>query len=249
VYREGEYERAYVGTIEVLRTQPDRSVCRVLEELSQRPIVKGDRVAPELAGKVVTLTARTVSIDATGKITLEGAPVALPELPEALCSAVSDPARVHLWIAAHPDVEYSRIVELITECSSAGIPKFSYVAHPDTRDTRAPAAEPTSETPKTDAATLNIDAEGRITLNGVKITLDVLPETLQGLGHEPDGKGPAVSEVLVVAHPDASHQRVVEVLDACAQAGVAGVRLAVAGDEEPTRPLPIPRAEPKPAED
>jgi biopolymer transport protein ExbD len=107
------------------------------------------------------------------------------------------------------------------------------------------APEPTSETPKTDADMLNIDAEGLITLNGVKITLDVLHEALQALRQEPERK----SGVLVVAHPDANHQRVVEVLDACAQAGISKVRLATATDENKTRPQPIPRAEPKPADD
>lgn len=238
----------YAGRIEVLEIQPDRAVCRILAEFLQRPVQKGDRVAiklPEGGGAAVSRPARqpdarspevisiTISIDATGEITLKGTPVALRELPEVLCSAVSDPARVHLWIAAHPEVEYSRIVELITECSKAGIPKFSFMAHPDTRDTRAPATEPKSETPQTDADTLNIDAEGQITLNGVKITSDVLRE----------GKRLAGSRVLVVAHPDANHERVVEVLDACAQAGIAGVRLAVPSDVEPTRPLPVPRGE------
>lgn len=140
VYRREGAAGKYVGRIEVLLTQPDRSICRVLSDFLQRPIRKGDRVATELLRIGAAPHSESVDIDAHGQIRIAGKPVTLEELCKILSAAASQHAHVHLSVAAHPKVGHQRVVDLITECQQAGVEKFSFRVYPGTRDEGPPAA-------------------------------------------------------------------------------------------------------------
>ena len=48
VVRMGGGASVYVGRIEVMRTTPDRAVCRVIPDMLKSPIQRGDRVYDKL---------------------------------------------------------------------------------------------------------------------------------------------------------------------------------------------------------
>jgi len=267
-YRPGKPTIIPLGSVEVVEARPDRAVCRILGGFPHKSIRKGDRVSNSLPGsgkspqsffparesdakteepasQTLKIDAARVQIDASGRITLEGAPVTLEKLPEALSSAVSDEGRVQVSIAAHPDVDYQRIVELLTKCQEAGIRgKFSFTAHPDAREDEPPAVprDETDRPTKGHAAagepvseTLRIDGAGRITADDAEITLDQLREVLDVVKR----KGIRSQLTIAVDH-DTKPERILEVIDACTKARVEVVRLFVQPDAEDAGLLPVP---------
>ncbi len=48
IYRVGSTGNKYVGRVEVLRTAPDKSVCKIIPSFQQSEVQKGDRVASKL---------------------------------------------------------------------------------------------------------------------------------------------------------------------------------------------------------
>jgi len=48
VYRVAPTGNKYVGKIEVLKTSPDRAVCKIIPSFQQSEVQKGDRVASKI---------------------------------------------------------------------------------------------------------------------------------------------------------------------------------------------------------
>jgi hypothetical protein len=48
LYRIGSTGNKYVGRIEVLKTAPDKSVCKIIPSFQQSEVQKGDRVASKI---------------------------------------------------------------------------------------------------------------------------------------------------------------------------------------------------------
>jgi hypothetical protein len=106
---------AYVGRIEVVQTSPDRSICRIVSDRRQGRVQKGDHVTTKLPERAVK-----ISIDAEGRITLEGTRVTWEQLPTALGGLVGTGAELSLLVGVHPE-QQRRIVELLQACQKAGV--------------------------------------------------------------------------------------------------------------------------------
>jgi biopolymer transport protein ExbD len=101
------------------------------EETSGPPMGKGDRVANKLPIAMPRRVA--VSLDAEGRISVDGKRVTLEELPAALSPETGPPTSVHLTITAHSKVAQKRIAELLTKCAEARIEILSVRIHPTAR--------------------------------------------------------------------------------------------------------------------
>ncbi len=143
VYRSQEPSKLCVGRIEVVRTQPDTSVCHIISKLELTPMEKGDRVTTRLRpGTARPPTTKTVHLDAEGQITMDQKPFTVEELAGVFSDVAAKSSRVDLVIAAHPKVKHERMVEVITACTKAGVGTVRLMAvSEEDIDPGPPAAE------------------------------------------------------------------------------------------------------------